>query len=69
MKALVRRRLAAWLAEAAVALLALSERLDPIAEAAPRVHVPRPRPTVIAPVGRRVAFDVSAYRFVRGGDA
>lgn len=35
------------------------------AEAGQRAH----RSTVISPVGRAIALDVAAYRFVRGGDA
>lgn len=34
-----------------------------------RVTVPRPSPSIISPVGRAIALDVAAYRFVRGGDA
>ncbi len=64
----MKRRLATLCADLAVRLFDLSEWLDPVAPKVATVHVPRPRPSIIAPVGRSVAFD-SAYRFVRGGDA
>ena len=65
---MIRRRLAAWLAEAAVALFDLSERLDPIVNVTPAPR-PRPAPSIIAPVGRAVGFDLGGHWMTKGGDA
>ena len=71
---MIRTLCALALTAAGALALALAGMLTRERESAPppatrRVTVPRPAPSIIVPVGRSVAFDVAAYRFVRGGDA